>query len=342
MKVSESMSGFSEKTDNKVRGTSVAIDNGGSKALAIRFDRDFRPVASVKTGSLRFNTNSPEVIDQRVREMIAGLGFEQGDVIDDLCGVFPAAVAEIFKKHIPVTHVSNFGELGTSLAAAEIFGDGIIAICGTGVSIFARYRGKTYALGGYGSLISDEGSGYYIARQAYTAAIHAFEGRGPGTVLTDIIARKYGGNGPQDFREAVFSIYGRESKSLVSEIASLTPLVVKAAESDEVAAQILRDAGKLVGEQLLALVRSNSLPHDLPIAVSGSVWKNDPVLFGAFKDTVAGTLSDPEIVIPRFLPVVGPVILKMLEKNRESGIDHLTDEDERILDQYSREFGFSV
>jgi len=325
----------------KTGRTSVAIDNGGSKAFALRFDGSFRPVKSFKTGSLRFNTNSQKVIDERVDGMIEGLGFKKGDEIESLCGIFPPQIADKFKKTLLVGDVSLYGEFKTSLAAGGVFGDGILAICGTGVSIFAQIKGKGYSIGGYGSLISDEGSGYYIARQAFNAAIHDYEGRGPKTALTEIISERYGGSREADFRDAVFCIYKKEKDSLVTEIASLTPLVVKAAEEDAVAAGILEDAGRLIGEQLLSLVKKYSLPDGLPVVISGSVWKNNRILFDAFKKTVDGGSHGFEIVVPKYLPVVGAVMLKMAEKNG-GDVPSLSAEDREILEKYYREYTFSV
>ncbi len=321
--------------------TSVAIDNGGSKAFALRFDNDFKPVASARTGSLRFNTNSRKVIGERVDGLIRDLGLQKGDGIESLCGIFPAPVSDMFKKTLKVGGVSLYGEFKTSLAAAGIFGDGILAVCGTGVSVFSQVNGKVNALGGYGSLISDEGSGYYIARQAFSAAIHDYEGRGPKTALTLAISEKYGGSVDADFREAVFNIYKNGKDSLVTEIASITPVVVKAAERDEVAAEILKDAGKLVGQQVLALIRKYELPEGLPIAITGSVFKGNPVFFGEFKKTVSEGADSSEIVVPKFIPAVGAVMLKMAERNG-GDTPGLTAENFEFLDKYYNKYTFSV
>ncbi|MCR5694190.1 MAG: hypothetical protein K6G89_04375 [Clostridia bacterium] len=323
----------------KPRITSVAVDNGGTKAAALRYDGDFIPVAFVKTGTLRGNTTPAETVSKRVDGIISGLGFRQGDEIDTVSGTFPPVFAEKFSSAMHVRRSRYYLEVYPGLAAAELFGDALFAICGTGVSVFSFVDGKTTIFGGFGSLISDEGSGYWIARQAFNAAIHDYEGRGPHTVLTSVIAEKYGSIG-DNFRDAVFSIYKRQVPSLVSEIASLTPLVVSAAKTDKVAESILRDAGRLIGEQLTALARKAEVPEGLPVGISGSVWKRNPVMFEAFKAVVNDFLPSSEIVVPAYEPLVGTVMLEMAEKNKANGITGLTDENRRILKEYYKEFTF--
>lgn len=329
-----------KKDDKKV--TSVAIDNGGTKAVAIRFDADFIPLATVRTGSLRGNTTPEAVVKARIDEIISGLGLRSGDALDSVSGSFPRTFEEVFRKKLTVSEFRYYYELLPGIAGAEIFDDSLMAICGTGVSVFSYIGGEMTIYGGYGSLISDEGSGYWIARQAFNAAIHDYEGRGRKTALTDIITQKYAGNGIGDFRDAVFSIYKRKYDSLVTELASLTPLVAEAARTDEVAAEIMRDAGRLVADQLAALVRNKNIKKELPVVITGSVWKRNPVLLGAFKEVVEKEIPGSYIVIPKYEPVVGSVILNMVEKNRAEGIQGLTDGNRQVLRDMYRDFEYRI
>ncbi len=331
------MSGSPKEINSLNCPTCIAVDDGGSKALAIRFDKDFRPLAFVKTGSLRQNTNTQEQIDGRYGEIISGLGLKAGDVVESVCGVFPYSLAERIAGTVQVNKTERYGEMRTSLAAAGITGDGLLVISGTGATVFATFNGETCSAGGYGSLISDEGSGYYIARQAFNAAIHGYEGRGSATVLTEIIREKYGKNRDADFREAFFELYRKKTDSLVSEIASLTPLVVKAAEQDAVAKEILATSGRLLGEQLMSLVRMKNVPEGLPVVISGSVWKKNPVFLEAFKKASYGYLSSSKLVVPRFLPVVGGVVMKMTEGGRA-----LSEDDDATLEKNYSDFKYEI
>ncbi|MBQ7445971.1 MAG: hypothetical protein IJS71_08585 [Clostridia bacterium] len=327
---------------NGIYAPYVAIDNGGTKALGVRFGDDFIPVSKVKTGSLRGNTNPKETVEKRIDEIVNGLGFVPGDVIESVTGTFPRSLVERMKKTLTVREERYLMEVEPGLAAAELFGDALLAICGTGVSVFSYYKGKTLIFGGYGSLVADEGSGYWIAREALGACIRDYEGRGPATLLTEAVAEKLGSARGMDFRDAVFSIYKRNLPSLVTEIASITPVVVEIAKKDEVAAGILRSAGRLVAEQLAAVARKSGAPEGIPVGISGSVWKKNPVFFGAFKEALSRDLPGSEIVIPAYEPIAGIVMHMMAEKNGKNGFRGLTAENKEVLKKYYRDYEFTV
>ena len=71
-------------------------------------------------------------------------------------------------------------------------GDGCCIVCGTGTSLFARTKGSLYHVGGWGYLIDTWGSGFILGREAILAAVRQADGRGPKTVLHELLARAMG------------------------------------------------------------------------------------------------------------------------------------------------------
>src|SRR4029077_11725627 len=62
---------------------------------------------------------------------------------------------------------------------------GIVIIAGTGSIVYGRNAaGEAARAGGWGHMIGDEGSGYWIGREAAAARMRAADGRGPATRLT--------------------------------------------------------------------------------------------------------------------------------------------------------------
>src|ERR1700733_7704143 len=62
---------------------------------------------------------------------------------------------------------------------------GIVVIAGTGSIAYGRNAGGEAArAGGWGHMIGDEGSGYWIGREALAAVMRGADGRGPETGLT--------------------------------------------------------------------------------------------------------------------------------------------------------------
>src|SRR5213595_1295172 len=61
----------------------------------------------------------------------------------------------------------------------------IVIIAGTGSIVYGRNAGGDAArAGGWGHMIGDEGSGYWIGREALSAVMRASDGRGAATALT--------------------------------------------------------------------------------------------------------------------------------------------------------------
>ncbi len=309
----------------------MAIDSGGTKVAAVLYDENFRLLGSARVGSMRSNTTSKELIEENVRQLLLQLQLTDGDPegIAMISGIPDGDVCKKLREHVPVGKERWLGELELGLYAAEIFGDGILALSGTGCTLFSQYQGHIGILGGYGAAVADEGSGYWIGRHAVQAAIKADEGRGEQTVLKELICAYLGREKLQD---AIFSIYGKRDISPTACVASFAPLVTRAAGmGDAVALRILRDAGEVVGEQLNALCRKESLPDDLPVTVSGSVWRGHGAMYERFCEVVRQRTPDRVIKIPGFEPIIGSVIWHYYTEKGKF------DEDDRAF--FEKEYG---
>jgi N-acetylglucosamine kinase-like BadF-type ATPase len=70
---------------------------------------------------------------------------------------------------------------------------GVVLIAGTGSIAYGRNaRNEAARAGGWGYVLGDEGSGYWIGRQALRAVVRASDGRGPQTSLTPLVLEHYG------------------------------------------------------------------------------------------------------------------------------------------------------
>ena len=318
-------------------GYYLALDGGGTKVAAILYDDRFEPVRTCVTGSLRGNTTRRELIERHAAELVEGLGLA-GMRIEAVGGVCEDAAVDAMRRVCRIGRDERSDELELGLSAAGLFGDGLLALCGTGSTLFGRLRGRTICAGGYGAAVADEGSGYWIGREAFLAAIRAREGRGEPTALAEAIPRWLGFPDPARFREAIFSIYAVSERSPTASVARCVPLVVKAAAGgDAVAAGILRRAGRLMGEQMRYLIEANGVPDDLPAAVSGSVWRENPLLLDEFLAALRRQSPARPVILPRLEPVMGAVARKYRERTGE-----FTDETVRVLARRFPAFSYDV
>lgn len=315
----------------------LAIDGGGTKTAAVLYDENLKRRAVCFTGSMRANTTDAALIAKHTRELIETLGLA-GLTVEECGGVFDGRLYDAIQSVCTVKRRGVSGELELGLSAAGLFGDGILALCGTGATVFARAGNRSFVAGGYGAAVADEGSGYYVGRAALIAAIRDSEGRGEPTALTELLPVHFGHPGPEELRAAIFSIYGKQEKSPAAHVAGCAPVVVKAAEQGDAAATaILTEAGRLLGEQTRYLIEANGLPDDLPIALSGSMWRGNPILFNTFRDAVLAQCETRKIVVPRLEPILGVPARQLYETEKEFTKESVN----RLLAEFP-EFAFDI
>jgi N-acetylglucosamine kinase-like BadF-type ATPase len=176
---------------------------------------------------------------------------------------------------------------------------GVAVLAGTGSIALARGAdGREARSGGYGYLVSDEVSGYWLGREAIAACLKALDGRAPPTALADslIAATK---------RASVADLVGwlYSGQSQVRRSAPLAPLVARAADAgDAVAIDILERAARALAELVLAATRQvwgDAPPHPLPVARCGGVWAAGPRLVEPFDRAVQSMGSGASFVQPR-------------------------------------------
>src|SRR5690606_10204229 len=111
-------------------------------------------------------------------------------------------------------------------------------------------QGEQVRAGGWGYLLGDEGSGYWIGREALRAALRAEDGRGPATALVERLCQVSGVDRPSQLVGPVHR--GERDRAWV---ASLVQVVLAAADAGDLVAGRILDAA--AGE-LAVLVRAVS------------------------------------------------------------------------------------
>ncbi len=184
-------------------------------------------------------------------------------------------------KNIIVTSDAHIVlEAGCNL---ENFSDpafGVAVLAGETGQAFAKGRdGRTARSGGWGYLLGEEGSAYYIGLQAVKALLRAADGRGRETALAAMVEHdwKIPANRPDTLAQRVYSLLAglgtggnkaqlEESQETYKRtLAGLAPLVEQAAANgDEVAAAILDDAARSLAEAANAALARVGLDQPAP------------------------------------------------------------------------------
>jgi N-acetylglucosamine kinase-like BadF-type ATPase len=217
----------------------------------------------------------------------------------------------------------------TAVKGAFIAGPGVTLIAGTGCVAAAQNSGGRQAVrvGGWGHIVDDRGSGYDIGREALYAAMRDYDGRGPETMLLKLLMVRLDVDEPQGIIARVYAEH-----MPVSEIASLSTLVSRAAKAgDEVALDILRQKGRVLGELVVsAASKLGMLDTAFGVSLNGGVFNAGTPLLGSLEESIHKVAPKARIVEPRLTPACGAVVLLLERAN--------IDVDDRIVANIRRSF----
>ena len=294
----------------------IAADGGGTKLLAVLYDEDRNVVRSARTQGTNTLFRPKEAVLVEAEELAEALIPEGVEVIAaaDFSIVGDASpYLDAIRRRCSLGDVQGHGEGHVALASAGVK-YGVAAQAGTGSDAFFIQPGVNTGVGGWGMTLGDEGGGFDIGLKTLRAAIWSQDGRGPKSVLPELLKEAWG---MKDLWEMVNRLTGNpDMRSLV---ASVTHITEKAAALDDPAAvSIYRNAGHELALQVLAAVRNGGGSFVGPVVASGGAWKGSRHMFEAFREEVSAVHPDAEIRFPDFEPLVGSVVLRMMEEDRNT------------------------
>lgn len=179
---------------------------------------------------------------------------------------------------------------------------GAVLIAGTGANCFGQNQeGKRVRADGWGPMLGDRGSGFWLGESAIRAAVAAIDGAGSPTTLSKFLLEHFD---VPDLNALVGVIYAPTFAR--DRIAAFVPFVLKAARAgDEVATRLLNESGI----HLAATARSVLAPLQLhQLALAGGLIENSPEIRQSLKESLPGI----ELLQPRYEPVVGAALMPMV------------------------------
>jgi N-acetylglucosamine kinase-like BadF-type ATPase len=180
---------------------------------------------------------------------------------------------------------------------------GVIVVAGTGSIAYGRNaKGKTARAGGYGFAISDEGSAHWIGRTAVSAVLRARD-EGIEPPLLKRILEAWPCATPEQLVIAANQPQANFSR--------LSPVVNAAADSgDTLARTVIRRAGTELASLAAAVARRLFAAQDpVPVAMSGGVFANCPLVRETFHSSLQTQLAHAVITTEIVEPVLGALQL---------------------------------
>ena len=268
-----------------MEGIYLGGDGGGSTCRIGAWDRHDTPVAHVTgSSSNAYVVGFDEAVRpvrfliEEVRSRLDGqpiLGFcfgNSGLGRADERTRWEAALREILGTEVPLLLVTDIHLL---LALNDPRRLGLCLISGTGsVALGRNEHGMEVRSGGMGSALGDEGSGWWIARQAIGRTLRSVEGRDVPTRMGEELLSFF--NLP-DYSQAI-SFFNSQERTK-SEIARFARIVAQTAEQgDLLALEIIEEAARELGLLVSSVQRRLEEPYPRRLVISGGTIVHNPLL----------------------------------------------------------------
>lgn len=196
-----------------------------------------------------------------------------------LAGVTDAATAERVRAVLPFETCRVTDDRVTALRGALGDRDGAIAHAGTGSFLGLQAGGATRFSGGWGRVLGDEASGFWVAMEAMRGAMAAGDGVGPSSDLTMALLEEVGG------RSGIIAL---AQDAPPDAVAALAPRVTAAAAAGDVVALGVLERGAAHLERGLSAM---GWTPDTPLALTGGLG---PVYADHLSEGARAALVTPE------------------------------------------------
>ena len=297
----------------------LGIDAGGTKTVCYLADESGRIVGDGRSGGANLQSHGEleveKVLHHVIEQAIADRAIAPAAMCLGVAGVDrqedDQIVRGILRRLGFRTHALVVNDALIALVAGTGDEPGVVLISGTGsIAYGVNEAGFAARSGGWGYVLGDEGSGYWIGREALTAVMREADGRGTRTRLTALIL--------EHFQLAkvdglVREVYDRGLQRQA--IAALGPVVERArADGDVVAAEILAAASEELSRAAESVIqRLHMRGQSFRTVLAGGMFRVVPWLAESVARRLAEVAPRTSVARLEVEPAMGAVHLALRE-----------------------------
>lgn len=293
----------------------IGIDAGGSKTVCLVSDAEGHVIAEARGPGANLQSAGEleveKVLHEVTTEAMAGLPLPPAALCLGMAGVDRPNDGRVLRGILARlwrgTRVLVVNDALIALEAGAADQAGIVLIAGTGSIAYGRDAfGHAARAGGWGHVLGDEGSGFWLGRQALRAILRATDHRGPATELAPRVMAHFGVARAQDLVHPIYE-GGMKPKA----IAALAVIVGEvAATGDSVATHIMDVGADELASSAASVARRLSLQDTpIPLPLAGGVFRAVPGVRERVMQRLAAMLphARPELLSAE--PAVGALSL---------------------------------
>jgi glucosamine kinase len=293
----------------------MGIDGGATKTLAAVLDLETQSLHLGRGGPSNQDAVGAKAAVQALLaaadEAIEGAGIAQAELAAAVLAV-AGTDTEAVARNVRAARTEDWivvNDVVGAWASATGAGPGVAAISGTGSNVFGvGPGGDPWRSGGWGHLLGDEGSGYWLGIESIRAALSDRDASGPETALSDTAPAFFGLHSVEELASHVYS------KPLTKgEIAALAIETAKLADGgDAVARELYERGAKELGAQIGAVIERTGLRGSFPVGLIGSAFKAGAVFVEPLTRAVHERAPEASVRKVEMAPVGGSLLLAAL------------------------------
>ena len=299
----------------------LGIDGGGTRTRAAIMD-DRGDILGICVGNTsNYDDIGIDAARENIRQVVdcargkAGINTDHFDAVFlGIGGVSSAADRAIVRKMAsdlqlaPEKYIEADHDIRIALAGGLSGRPGIVQIAGTGSSCYGRNAaGQSWRSGGWGPLLADEGSGYWFGIEAMKAATRASDGHLSSTTLLPIVLDYLN---LKDIDAIMHRVYAENMSR--SEIASLSPLLIKAAkDGDAVSLEIVETGIQNMAQCVSIVAQKLNLQDQCELSLTGGVFQAGDFIIERMRSAVQERIPRCTVEMAELPPVVGSCLLAL-------------------------------
>lgn len=267
----------------------IGVDGGGTKTSFQLFDEKGQVLNTYCGGPCHYGQigldGLKDLVKSGVKKVLKGFEAEKEDVYIGLglAGYgrerkVQKNIEEAVGKGLKGYHWIVKNDIEIAIKGALNQQDGIFVIAGTGSIALASVADRQERMGGWGYLIGDEGSGYWIGKQVLAAFSKQADGRAEKTALYQLVMDELGLD-----EDVELVSYMQAAKDQIRETtAKMAKICAKAASlKDLVALEIYDNAGQELALMINTLAKKHFLGKVL-VSYGGGVFKSGDFFMASF------------------------------------------------------------
>lgn len=304
----------------------LGVDGGGTKSVGLVADPSGNILARREIGATNINVVGLDGAARGLYKVIAECCDDVRCPPEELRSVVLAlagagddanrmrikdAVIALFQKNgIKPPPIAVETDARAAVEGAFDGGPGVAIVAGTGSIVIGKTaRGDILTCGGWGRFLGDEGSGYFLGREALRAVTLNMDKRGVATKLKPKLAQAHHIETRADITRVVY-----EQKF---ELSQLAPLVMEAAaENDLVAQRIIQNAALLLSEQARVIVMQMGILRKIGLVMLGGLIDHENVYSNTLHMKLMKLLPQVQVRQPSHSPAHGAVLLALGRKQK--------------------------